>query len=360
MILETATLIACAGVSLNSCLNYFLLRRVEDLSTVCNHEIAVLLPMRNEADNIVALIASLKAQLGLAKVTFHCLDDGSTDGTFELLSVATKSDARFVIHQGLPLADGWKGKPFALQQLFNQSQSQIIVIVDADVRLTPNAISSAIATMKSLNLDFFSAYPRQIAVTWSERFIQPLLQWSWISTVPLRIAEKSCNPAFAIANGQFFLASRQALSGVDGFKHIKNEVLDDISLARLLLRSQYRGSVGDASQVASCRMYSSWNQIRQGYGKSLRVAFRSPIGFVITLTFLMLTGVLPLVLTLTGSLVGFVSLGLIFGSRAMSAASSGGNIRDALTHPISTVLLLYLIGYSLLMRRNITWKGRPV
>jgi len=360
MIVEIAVVITCLSVALNSVLNYFLLRRVEDVPSICDQQIAVLLPMRDESENVPPLIASLKAQSGLAQVEFHCLDDGSTDETFDLLTSATDSDARFILHRGSPLPDGWKGKPFALQQALNQSQSQIVVIVDADVRLSSNAISSAIRKMRSLNLDFFSAYPKQIAVTWSERFIQPLLQWSWISTVPLRIAENSHNPAFAVANGQFFVVNRHALTTVDGFEKIQNEVLDDIALARVLLRAGVRGTVGDASKIASCRMYSSWDQIKQGYGKSLRVAFRTPIGFLFTVIFLLLTGILPLVLAFSGSLAGLISLGLILCSRAISATSSGGRIRDSLAHPVSTALLLYLIGYSILMRRTITWKGRPL
>lgn len=360
MIVEIAAIITCLGVAINSGLNYFLLRRVEDSPSTCVYEIAVLLPMRNESENVSEFVTSLQAQSGLSKVKFHCLDDSSTDETFDLLTRATSSDSRFVLHRGLALPEGWKGKPFALQQVFKESESHIVVIVDADVRLSPSAISNAINKMQSLNLDFFSAYPRQIAISWSERIIQPLLQWSWISTVPLRVAEKSNNPAFAVANGQFFIANRQALFEVGGFEQIKNEVLDDIALARVLLRAGFRGTVGDASKIASCRMYTSWNQIRQGYGKSLRVAFRTPIGFIFTIAFLLLTGIVPLVLALTGSSVGLICLGLLLFSRAISAKSSGGRVRDSLAHPASTALLLYLIGYSILMRRNIAWKGRPI
>lgn len=363
MILELITLTSlsiCVLVTVNSLSNFFLLRKVKNLPAHLRSEVAVLLPMRNEAENIADLVKTLKAQVGLDSVTFHCLDDNSDDESFVLLQSATAEDSRFALHRGAPLPIGWIGKTFALQQLLELSTSEFIAIIDADVRLSPHAIASSISRMQDLKLDYLSAYPRQLAKTWPERLIQPLLQWSWISTVPLRISEKSRNPAFAVANGQFFIATRQSLHQVEGFKQISTHVLDDISLARVLLRAGFRGTVSDASQVASCRMYSSWAEIKHGYGKSLRVAFKSPIGFILTAAFLILTGIAPLILTTRGSNFGLIALVLIFFTRVISAASSGGKIRDALWHPISTLLLMYLISYSFLMRNRITWKGRHV
>ena len=360
MILEFATLLICLLIFANSLLNYFLLRRVQNLPNQISSEVAVLLPMRNEAKNVEVLVKNLKAQVGIASLTFHCVDDESSDETYAHLQLATAEDSRFILHRGAPLREGWIGKPFALQQALNFSNSKIVVIVDSDVRLAPNALASAINLMSRLKLDFMSAYPRQLAGSLTERLIQPLLQWSWISTVPLRIVERSNNPAFAIANGQFFIATREALNHVDGFNQVKSKVLDDIALARVLLSAGFRGTVSDASEVASCRMYSSWEEIKQGYGKSLRAAFKSPIGFIVTLAFLILTGIVPLALTIGGSAFGLLSLMLIIFSRSISAASSSGKIRDSLWHPISTILLIYLISYSILMRGKITWKGRKV
>ena len=58
--------------------------------------------------------------------------------------------------------------------------------------------------------------------------IQPLLQWSWLSTVPLRIAEKSGRPSLAVANGQFFAVRENALDSVSGYLVSNTAVLDDM------------------------------------------------------------------------------------------------------------------------------------
>ena len=166
--------------------------------------VAVLLPVRNEAVNIIEFVASLKAQVGISDLNFYFLDDNSQDETAELLKREIAGDPRFSVISGSPLPEGWLGKPWALEQLRTRIKADYFVNIDADVRLVPLAICAAINLLIDQELDFVSPYPKQIANTFGERMIQPLLHWSWLSTVPLRMAEKSGRASFAVANGQFF------------------------------------------------------------------------------------------------------------------------------------------------------------
>ena len=322
--------------------------------------VAVLLPVRNEAENIVELVASLKAQIGISDLKFYFLTDNSEDETAELLHDAVSSDARFVVISGSELPDGWLGKPWALEQLRTKVKSDYLVNIDADVRLEPRAICAAVNLLVDQNLDFLSPYPKQIANSFGERMIQPLLQWSWLSTVPLRIAEKSGRPSLAVANGQFFVVRSSSLVSVNGFSAVKGEVLDDLELARALLRTGARGTVVDGSHIASCHMYSSWPEVKAGYGKSLWAAFGSKFGSIVAIAFIFLTGILPLLGVMAGFTAGFYALELVIVSRIISARISGGRIIDALSHPISSALLIYLIIYSWRARGKVQWKGRTV
>jgi GT2 family glycosyltransferase len=244
--------------------------------------------------------------------------------------------------------------------LFTQSKEEFLVSVDADVRLTPDAIARSIATLKSTSLDFISPYPRQIALTLGERMIQPLLQWSWLSTVNLRIAEKSSRPSMAIANGQFFLVRRKALEKIGGYAAVKKAVIDDVFLARELIRQGFHGSVINGASIAECHMYTSWSSIKSGYGKSLSKAFGGPLGASIVIFFLFLTGIAPFLISLTGNFYGGLGYVLIVFSRMLSAIKVKGKIVDSLFHPISVMLLIYLIIHSFRVRSSITWKGRTV
>jgi cellulose synthase/poly-beta-1,6-N-acetylglucosamine synthase-like glycosyltransferase len=322
--------------------------------------VAVLLPVRNEAANITELVASLKAQVGVSDLKFYFLNDCSEDQTAELLQEAVSDDARFVVINGSELPDGWLGKPWALEQLRSKVHADYLVNIDADVRLEPKAICAAVNLLIDQNLDFVSPYPKQIANSFGERMIQPLLQWSWLSTVPLRIAEKSGRPSLAVANGQFFVVRNSALVKVNGFSAVKAEVLDDLQLARALLRTGAKGTVADGSHIATCHMYSSWPEVKAGYGKSLWAAFGSKFGSVVAIAFIFLTGILPLLGVMAGFTAGFYALELVIVSRIISARISGGRIIDALSHPISALLLIYLITYSWRARGKVQWKGRTV
>ena len=320
--------------------------------------VGIVVPMRNEADNVEGLVATLAAQSG--DLHFYLLDDNSEDSTYELLQKFTAHDSRFTVIKGAPLADGWIGKTWALQQLFEVSNEEVLVSIDADVRLTNDAINKAVTALRGARLDFVSPYPRQIAQSFGERLIQPLLQWSWLTTVPLRYAESSGQKSMAVANGQFFVVRRSALNSIGGYVTVKHAVIDDVFLARELIAHGSSGTVINGSDIAETRMYASWNEIEAGYGKSLSKAFGSVFGSMFVIAFLFATSIAPLILGLLGNPYGWLGFAAIVGSRVLSATKSRGRVLDSVLHPISIVALIYLIVYSYLMRGNVQWKGRTV
>ena len=338
-------------------INFFQIRTPKASSKLLD-SVGVVVPMRNEAENVEGIVATLSAQDG--PFHYYLLDDNSEDSTFELLQRFTAGDTRFTVIKGAPLADGWIGKTWALQQLFEASNEEVLVSIDADVRLTNDAINKAVTLMHGARLDFISPYPRQIAESFAERLIQPLLQWSWLTTVPLRFAESGRQKSMAVANGQFFVVRRSALDSVGGYRSVKHAVIDDVFLARALISSGSSGTVVNGSDIAETRMYASWSEIEAGYGKSLSRAFGSPIGAIFVITFLFATSIAPLILGLLGNPYGWLGFGAIVGTRVLSAIKSRGSVLDSVLHPISIAALIYLIVYSYLVRKTVMWKGRTV
>jgi cellulose synthase/poly-beta-1,6-N-acetylglucosamine synthase-like glycosyltransferase len=181
-----------------------------------------------------------------------------------------------------------------------------------------------------------------------------------MSTIVLRLAEKFPRRSTAVANGQFFVVRSSALAKIDGFTSVSNHILDDIELARSLIAAGYKGVVTEGSSIASTRMYASFDEIKQGYGKSLWKAFGGPLGSIIAISFIFLTGILPVLLIFNGNVIGwFIYLYITF-SREISAIRSRGNSLYAFLHPLSSALLIYLIIYSWRKRGTIQWKGRTV
>lgn len=320
--------------------------------------VSILIPMRNEAANVEGVISSTLASTHLRAWGVTVLDDQSSDATAEQLKLYPQVKTI----SGSTLPEGWLGKNFACHQLVAQSTGDYLVFVDADTRLSPGAIAASITDMNAYGWDFISPYPRQIAITFIERVIQPLLQWSWLASVPLRFAERAQFGSMIIANGQFMIIKRDAYIKAGGHKAIRHEVLDDLELARLLVRKGYKGGVADGSEVALCRMYNNAPDLIAGYSKSLWRAFGSPLGATLVSLFLLITGVVPILLALSGYRTAWLGYFLVVLSRYLAAARTRSTPSTALLHPLSIVILLFLVSKSCHQKvtGQLTWRGRSV
>jgi hypothetical protein len=150
------------------------------------------------------------------------------------------------------------------------------------------------------------------------------------------------------------------LDQIGGFTAIAAEVLDDMELARALIKSGAFGGVADGSSLAQTRMYKNFSEIKAGYGKSLWKAFGSQSGSAAAIAFLFITGIAPVIAWFGGHPLGFFAYQFVIITRALSAARSRGRILDSILHPISSAILIYLIIYSWRARGAVTWKGRTL
>lgn len=343
-----------------SLINFLTIRKPQAAEEISD-SVVVLLPMRNEAGNAARVISELAAQENLSKFTLVIIDDNSEDETFAIAQ-SLQSERVKVIQAPLP-PQGWIGKVSALQAGLESKYAEgadFIISVDADVSFEKNSIARAVATLNRHTLDFISPYPRQIALTWSERLIQPLLQWSWMSTLLLRGAEKFPMKSTVVCNGQFLVMRADSLRSIGGFTAAATHVLDDIELGRAFVDGGFKGAVIDGSSIASTRMYSSFNELRAGYGKSLNRAFGSLPGSVVAAIFMVATGALPLLYVLDGDLLAIAALIAIIATRLISAISSGSRLRDSFLHPASVAIFIYLLYFSWSNRGKTQWKGRTV
>lgn len=353
--LLTANLVILA-VSL---INTFTVRVVKNKElTTISDSVSILIPLRNESQNVPELLESVLTQRDIESYQVVTLDDNSSDDTAAQIDKFSSPNLRK--ESGAALPDSWLGKNFACHQLAEKTNSDYLVFVDADVRLSPTAVSQSIALMKQLKWDFISPYPRQIAVTFLERVTQPLLQWSWFASLPLRLAEKLRKPSMVVANGQFFIVKRSAYLKAGGHEAIKSEVLDDLELGRSLVRSGFSGGVADGSKIAMCRMYNNSAELIEGYSKSQWRAFGSPFGSALAVLILFSTSILPIGLGLSGQILGWYGYFALVASRMLAAFKTKSVVSSASLHPISASIWIYLIILSWCRkgRGELTWRGR--
>jgi cellulose synthase/poly-beta-1,6-N-acetylglucosamine synthase-like glycosyltransferase len=311
---------------------------------------SVLLPVRDEAHRVEACLRSLLAQDDAGRMEVVVLDDGSTDGTADVVRRVAGGDPRVVLLAGASLPEGWLGKPHACQQLADAADpaSEVLVFVDADVVLAPEAVAATVAALDGL--DLVCPYPRQEAHG-AARLVQPLLQWSWLTFLPLRLAERSARPSLSAANGQLLAVTRAAYDRAGGHAAVRADVVEDVALLRAVKRSGGHGGVVDGTRLATTRMYDDWPALVEGYAKSLHTV---PAAVPVLLSLLYLVPVLGRSRSARLALLAGVA------GRAVTARRTGGRVGDSVAHPVSVAVLVGLWVRSRVAhhRGSATWKGR--
>jgi len=347
--------------------NAALLRRLPGDATRTDERVAVLLPLRDEAGRVGPCLEALLAQRGVPHLTIHVLDDGSTDGTADVVRAIAGDKVNLIT--GAPLPPGWLGKPHACHQLAQAAtDADVLSFVDADVVLAPDAIAAATTLLRRIDVTLLSPYPR---IAGAGRLVQPLLQWSWLTFLPLRAMESSPRPSLAAAGGQWLVADRAGYHRAGGHAAVRTEILEDIALARAVKRAGGRIALADASRQATCWMYPSWAALVTGYTKSLWASLGSaPAAAFAVLVMLALYTVPPvaaLLLAVTGhptpALIALVAYLLGVAGRIITARATGARPwPDALAHPASIAVFAGLVALSFRRRSQgrLTWRGRSV
>src|SRR6476659_9115658 len=150
-----------------------------------NDLVSILIPARNEAENILNLLKSIKAQ-DYQNIEVIILDDQSEDNTFSICDDFSKVDSRFSVIKGEDLKKGWLGKNFACHQLAKEAKGKYLLFLDADEEVKYGLINSSIYRMQIGKLSLLSLFTNQITITVGEQTIIPLMHYLLLNLLPLR------------------------------------------------------------------------------------------------------------------------------------------------------------------------------
>lgn len=323
--------------------------------------VSILIPVRNEEDNILTLLNSvLQQEHGHYEVII--LDDDSTDGTYQLCSDFCDKHPQFRFMKGEPLPNGWLGKNFACHQLAKAAKGKYLLFVDADEQLYRGLISAAVYRMQLRKLALLSLFTDQDMRTIGERMVVPLMHYVLLNLLPIKLIYLSKNPSFSAASGQFMLFDAAVYKRYQWHEMARDRVVEDVEIMKLL---KWKGEKGEsllANGLISCRMYTGFSSAISGFSKNFLAAFNYNIFGFICYLLVILGGPMLIFATLNVQLI-LMLCGLIILTRIMISLSSGQNaFYNVVLHPLQMLSLL-ILGISAiqnhLTRKNV-WKGRPV
>ncbi len=333
--------------------------------------VSILIPARNEADNIKRCLRSLLKQ-DYPNTEILVLDDNSNDNTSQVVKKLAEKDNRVKLIIGKPLKSGWLGKCYACYQLSKHAKGKYLVFTDADTLHFPSSVSCAIGCLASNNLDALSVIPGQIMVTFSERMVVTWVHFGILSLLPLILVKRSKNPLFCTANGQFILFKREVYKKIGGHQSVKAKILEDIHISKQVKRYGYSFMIFDGSKNIYCRMHRSFRELIRGFSKFMFAAFDFKI-FTMAAVILLISALFlfPFILLPLGFLVFdwsrmiidliIVQIFIIFIMRITLAIRLKSRILDVFLHPLSVVYIILICIDSVLQTKfgkGIYWKGR--
>ncbi len=331
--------------------------------------ISVLVPARDEEASIGELLSSVLANRGL-DFELVVLDDDSSDATARIVADAAKLDPRVRLERAPPLPPGWCGKQHACASLATLARHPLLLFLDADVRLEPDALVRLTGEMHRRDVGLLSGFPRQITNTWLERLLIPLIHYVLLGFLPIDAMRRTGLTGFGAGCGQLMLARRDDYVNAGGHGAIRESLHDGVRLPRAFRHAGSTTDLVDATDLARCRMYRNAREVWRGLAKNATEGLASPGAIAPMTAWLLAAGVLPVIVSVASlapdvpvalRFMAFASLALALLPRLAMARRFEQSMLSALLHPVGVSLLLAIQWQAALERlagRSSSWKGR--
>lgn len=323
-------------------------------------QLSIIIPARNEEQNLPTLLRSLAAQSSQPREII-VVDDASTDRT---ANVAREHGARVINSQ--PLADGWRGKTWACHQGAQAATGNLLLFLDADTWFESDGLRRVLAEFQSAGGGVLSVAPHHAVRSFHEQFSAFFNLVMLAGTGAFTLCGDTLAPRGLL--GQFLLIERAHYQRVGGHEAVKGRILENFWLAEQLRAAGVSLRCRGGRGVFSFRMYpNGWREVVDGWTKG----FASGAGrthlpillLVVTWMFGLVTAPLGLVLNIQ-SMWWFAAYALAVAQVAWLLRRVGTfHWGTALFYPAPLIFYFVVFARSVRRARNkqsVEWKGRHI
>jgi hypothetical protein len=328
--------------------------------------VSILIPARNEAERIGPALEAARGSRGVA-VEIVVMDDGSSDGTAEVVRGHAAGDSRVRLEMAPPLPDGWGGKNHACQRLAEAASGTHLLFVDADVELAPHAAAAMAMEARRSGVSLISGVPRQLMGSLGELLTVPMVNFLILGYLPIARMRAGTLPSLGAACGQLLLVEAAAYRAAGGHAAIRGRIHDALALVRRLRVLGHRTDLVAGEGLARCCMYHNFTDAWAGFLKNAHEGMATPVALPVWTVLLGGGHLLPPALVVAAMagvgplwpplLASVLSLGL----RAAVTIRSRESLWSIPLHP-ATVATALAIQWTALLRRQrgrpTAWKGR--
>jgi hopene-associated glycosyltransferase HpnB len=332
--------------------------------------VAIVVPARNEAENVAQSVTSLLGQ-DYPALSLIVVDDDSSDGTADVArraAAALGADGKLTIVDSRTLPAGWTGKLWAVKQGIAAAQEKFapkyLMLTDADIVHAPDTLSWLVAQAEANGLVLTSLTARWRCENLPERVHIPAFIYFFQMLYPFAWVNRPDHPMAGAAGG-CMLVRADALRAAGGIEVIRDALIDDCTLAAAM-KKQGPIWVGLTDRSVSVRPYASWTDMRRMIARSAYAQLQySPLLLAGTILGMVLTYLVPVFAALFAhgwaQLVGALTW-------ALMALSFQPTLRLYRLSPlwgvalpaISFLFMLYTLdsAYQYAAGKGGSWKGR--
>ena len=275
--------------------------------------LSIIIPARNEEKNLALLLGGLRNQtLDIHEII--CVDDGSSDQT---ASIATAFGTRLIT--AAPKPAGWLGKSWACQQGGDAATGELLLFLDADVRLSLAGLGKLLKAHQRTGR-VISVMPYHQIENKTEAlslFFNCIQMGANGLGLPAgrdqkkqeqknlkQKNKKSSHPYQIGLYGPVILISQADYQAVGGHAAIKDSIVDDMALGEKLRAKEIPFALFLGDHDVSYRMYGGGlRELVQGWTKNQAAGVAKTPLLILVLVFFWITAVASAPLYLALNLV---------------------------------------------------------
>lgn len=311
---------------------------------------AVIIPARNEADNLGRLLPSLAG----VHAEVIVVDDGSVDATAAL----ARAHGATVVAPGDP-DPGWTGKAWACAAGVRATSAARLVFLDADVVIEGGGLDSVLADHDAAG-GLVSVQPWHVVERPYEQLSAFFNLIAMMSVDAFTPWGRRVRPAGAFGPCLVIDRADYEAAGGHGGESVRGAVLDDVTFARAVQRTGRDVTVFGGRGALRFRMYPhGLGSLVEGWTKNFAGGAAGTRPLTLVLVVVWMSGLIGAAVDLEPVLYAAFALQLAVLLRRVGSFSP----LTALLYPIPLAFFVGVFLRSVVLtfvRREVVWRGRRV